>query len=139
MMQQTEQMARRHEAYHYALWALLQQSEILIAQGFLQAAYETQEKAFELIREQHLEQLPMHEFLLRIRSQVLWSWSRLDEAEEAARKGSRFWLTISHNSNYSVWRCWRSVHWPVAIWITPTCIFSAVKPCNMVASITLIG
>ncbi len=87
MMQQTEQMARRHEAYHYALWALLQQSEILIAQGFLQAAYETQEKAFELIREQHLEQLPMHEFLLRIRSQVLWSWSRLDEAEEAARKG----------------------------------------------------
>ncbi|CFQ07166.1 HTH-type transcriptional regulator MalT [Yersinia enterocolitica] len=87
MMQQTEQMARRHEAYHYALWALLQQSEILIAQGFLQAAYETQDKAFDLIHEQHLEQLPMHEFLLRIRSQVLWSWSRLDEAEEAARKG----------------------------------------------------
>ncbi|CNE24878.1 transcriptional regulator MalT [Yersinia nurmii] len=87
MMQQTEQMARRHQAYHYALWALLQQSEILIAQGFLQAAFETQEKAFELIREQHLEQLPMHEFLLRIRAQVLWSWSRLDEAEEAARQG----------------------------------------------------
>lgn len=87
MMQQTEQMARRHEVYHYALWALLQQSEILIAQGFLQAAYETQDKAFELIHEQHLQQLPMHEFLLRIRSQVLWSWSRLDEAEEAARKG----------------------------------------------------
>ncbi|AHM71504.1 HTH-type transcriptional regulator MalT [Yersinia hibernica] len=87
MMQQTEQMARRHEAYHCALWALLQQSEILIAQGFLQAAYETQDKAFDLIHEQHLEQLPMHEFLLRIRSQILWSWSRLDEAEDAARKG----------------------------------------------------
>ena len=28
MMQQTEQMARRHQANHYALWALLQQSEI---------------------------------------------------------------------------------------------------------------
>ncbi|HGM7042862.1 TPA: HTH-type transcriptional regulator MalT [Serratia marcescens] len=87
MMQQTEQMARRHQANHYALWALLQQSEILIAQGFLQAAYETQDKAFELIREQHLEQLPMHEFLLRIRAQILWSWSRLDEAEDAARAG----------------------------------------------------
>ncbi|HIF6641853.1 TPA: HTH-type transcriptional regulator MalT [Serratia marcescens] len=87
MMQQTEQMARRHQANHYALWALLQQSEILIAQGFLQAAYETQDKAFELIREQHLEQLPMHEFLLRIRAQILWSWSRLDEAEDAARTG----------------------------------------------------
>ncbi|MGP9419675.1 HTH-type transcriptional regulator MalT [Ewingella sp. AOP8-B2-18] len=87
LMQQTEQIARRHEAYHYALWALLQQSEILIAQGFLQAAYETQDKAFELVREQHLEQLPMHEFLLRLRSQLLWSWARLDDAESAAREG----------------------------------------------------
>lgn len=87
MMQQTEQVARRHQAYHYALWAMLQQSEILIAQGFLQAAYETQDKAFELIYEQHLEQLPMHEFLLRIRAQLLWSWARLDEAEDAARNG----------------------------------------------------
>ncbi|MTD27802.1 HTH-type transcriptional regulator MalT [Erwinia sorbitola] len=87
LMQQTEQIALRHEAYHYALWALLQQSEILIAQGFLQAAFEMQERAFELVREQHLEQLPMHEFLLRLRSQLLWSWSRLDDAEDAARQG----------------------------------------------------
>lgn len=29
----------------------------------------------------------MHEFLLRIRAQILWSWSRLDEAEDAARAG----------------------------------------------------
>ncbi|RAW85211.1 HTH-type transcriptional regulator MalT [Photorhabdus laumondii] len=86
-MQQTEQLARRFHVHHYALWALLQQSEILLAQGYLQTAYETQSKAFELIREQHLEQLPMHEFLLRIRSQLLWCWSRLDEAEEAARRG----------------------------------------------------
>ncbi|PLR36978.1 HTH-type transcriptional regulator MalT [Chimaeribacter coloradensis] len=87
MMQQTEQMARRHDVSHYALWALLQQSEILIAQGFLQAAFETQDKAFDLVREQHLEQLPMHEFLLRLRSQLFWSWARLDEAEGAARRG----------------------------------------------------
>jgi len=87
LMQQTEQIARRYEAYHYALWALLQQSEILIAQGYLQAAYEMQDRAFELVREQHLEQLPMHEFLLRLRSQLLWSWSRLDDAEDAAREG----------------------------------------------------
>ncbi|WP_455811516.1 HTH-type transcriptional regulator MalT [Pseudomonas graminis] len=87
LMQQTEQIARRHEAYHYALWALIQQSEILIAQGFLQAAFEMQDRAFELVREQHLEQLPMHEFLLRLRSQLLWSWARLDDAEDAARQG----------------------------------------------------
>ncbi|HDG1676319.1 HTH-type transcriptional regulator MalT [Kluyvera ascorbata] len=87
VMQQTEQMARRHDIWHYALWSLIQQSEILFAQGFLQAAWECQEKGFQLIHEQHLEQLPMHEFLLRIRAQLLWAWARLDEAETAARTG----------------------------------------------------
>jgi len=29
----------------------------------------------------------MHEFLLRIRAQLLWAWARLDEAEESARSG----------------------------------------------------
>jgi len=87
VMQQTEQMARRHDVWHYALWSLIQQCEILFAQGFLQAAWECQEKAFTLIREQHLEQLPLHEFLLRIRAQLLWAWGRLDESEAAAREG----------------------------------------------------
>lgn len=87
VMQQTEQMARRHDIWHYALWSLIQQSEILFAQGFLQAAWESQEKGFQLIRDQHLEQLPMHEFLLRIRAQLLWAWARLDEAETTARTG----------------------------------------------------
>ncbi len=38
VMQQTEQMARRHDVWHYALWSIIQQSEILFARGFLQAA-----------------------------------------------------------------------------------------------------
>lgn len=33
LMQQTEQMARQHDVWHYALWSLIQQSEILFAQG----------------------------------------------------------------------------------------------------------
>lgn len=33
MMQQTEKLARQYQVYHQALWALLQQSEILLAQG----------------------------------------------------------------------------------------------------------
>ena len=37
--------------------------------------------------EQQLEQMPVHEFLLRLRAQVLWSWYRLDEAESFARRG----------------------------------------------------
>ncbi len=87
MMQETEAMARRHEVWHYALWSLIQQSEILFARGFLQAAWDIQEKAFALIHEQHLEQLPLHEFLLRIRAQLLWAWGRLDESEASARSG----------------------------------------------------
>lgn len=53
----------------------------------MQAAWETQEKAFQLIKDQHLEQLPMHEFLVRIRAQLLWAWARLDESEASARSG----------------------------------------------------
>ncbi|QGY31758.1 HTH-type transcriptional regulator MalT [Pantoea cypripedii] len=87
LMRQTEQMARRDEAWHYALWSLIQQSEILFAQGYLQNAYETQEKAFVLVHEQHLTQFPLHEFLLRIRAQLMWAWGRLEEAEQAARTG----------------------------------------------------
>lgn len=87
VMAQCEVMAMQHQVFHYALWSLLQQSEILIAQGALQAAYEVQERAFKLIESEHLQQLPMHEFLLRLRSQLLWSWGRVDEAEQAARKG----------------------------------------------------
>ncbi|MGY3572234.1 HTH-type transcriptional regulator MalT [Vibrio paucivorans] len=87
MMQQTEKLARQYQVYHQALWAMLQQSEILIAQGYVQAAFEVQDNAFKLIEEQQLHQVPMHEFLLRIRAQILWCWNRLDEAEECAYKG----------------------------------------------------
>ncbi|MDA0149846.1 HTH-type transcriptional regulator MalT [Vibrio sp. LaRot3] len=87
MMQQTEKLARQYQVHHQALWAMLQQSEILIAQGYVQAAFEVQENAFKLIDEQQLHQVPLHEFLLRIRAQIFWFWNRLDEAEECVYKG----------------------------------------------------
>jgi LuxR family maltose regulon positive regulatory protein len=87
LMQQTEKMALHHQVYHQALWALLQQSEILLAQGFVQAAFDTHQKAFRLIEEQKLQQVPLHEFLLRLHAQILWCWNRLDDAEECAYKG----------------------------------------------------
>ncbi|PMH43133.1 transcriptional regulator MalT [Vibrio sp. 10N.286.49.B3] len=87
MMQQTEKLARQYQVYHQALWAILQQSEILIAQGYVQAAFELQESAFKFIEEHQLQHIPLHEFLLRVRSQILWCWNRLDEAEECTYKG----------------------------------------------------
>ncbi|MFW8532569.1 HTH-type transcriptional regulator MalT, partial [Klebsiella pneumoniae] len=76
-----------YQVYHQALWAILQQSEILIAQGYVQAAFELQDSVFRLIEDQQLQHVPLHEFLLRIRAQVLWCWNRLDEAEECAYRG----------------------------------------------------
>ncbi|MFA0521830.1 transcriptional regulator MalT, partial [Vibrio sp. 10N.222.55.E8] len=74
MMQQTEKLARQHQVYHQALWAILQQSEILIAQGYVQAAFELQDSAFKLIEEHQLQYVPLHEFLLRVRAQIFWCW-----------------------------------------------------------------
>lgn len=87
MMQQTEKLARQYQVYHQALWAILQQSEILIAQGYVQAAFELQDSAFKLIEDHQLQHVPLHEFLLRVRAQVFWCWNRLDEAEECCYKG----------------------------------------------------
>ena len=76
VMQQTEQMARRHDVMalrpveHHS--AKRNPVRAKVPAGRL----ESQEKRFQLVREQHLEQLPMHEFLLRIRSQLLWGMGR---------------------------------------------------------------
>ncbi|WP_261818012.1 HTH-type transcriptional regulator MalT [Vibrio gallicus] len=87
MMQQTEKLARQYQVYHQVLWALIQQSEILIAQGYIQAAYELQDQALRVIEEHHLQQIPLHEHLLRTRAQIQWCWNHLDEAELLAYKG----------------------------------------------------
>lgn len=87
MMQQTEKLSRQYQVYQQALWALLQQSELLMAQGFIQAAFEVQENAFKLVEEQRLHQVPLYEFLLRIRAQIYWCWNRLEEADSCAYKG----------------------------------------------------
>lgn len=87
LMQQTEKMAMTYNIYHQALWAILQQSEILMAQGFMQAAFDLQDNGFKLIKDQDLGQLPLHEFLLRSRAQIYWFWFRFDEAEQCTWKG----------------------------------------------------
>ncbi|MCA2016840.1 HTH-type transcriptional regulator MalT [Vibrio tritonius] len=87
LMQQTEKLARQHQVYHQELWAILQQSEILHAQGYVQAAFELHDTAFKLIDEHKLHQVPLHEFLLRLRAQILWSWNSLEEAERLAYNG----------------------------------------------------
>ncbi|MBA5761320.1 HTH-type transcriptional regulator MalT [Vibrio sp. 404] len=86
LMQQTEKLARQYQVHQHALWAILQQSEILTAKGYLQAAFDVQESGFKLIDDQQLNHLPLHEFLLRIRAQLFFSWNRLDDAEACANQ-----------------------------------------------------
>ena len=87
MLQRAEKMARYHHTYHHILWSLLQQSEILMAQGFLQAAYDILDKAGLLVKENHLQKVPMYEFLLRLKGRILWEWYNLDKAEAMANAG----------------------------------------------------
>ena len=87
MLQRAERMARQHHTYHSILWSLLQQSEILMAQGFLQAAYDMLDKANLFVKENHLQKVPMYEFLLRLKGRILWEWYNLDKAEAMANAG----------------------------------------------------
>lgn len=82
-----EREAQRIGDDQLMLWALCHHSETLVAQGRLQAAYDIQERAFAHIEHCGLDRLPVAEFLYRIRSQLLWEWHRLDEAEQAALAG----------------------------------------------------
>ncbi|MFB9887027.1 HTH-type transcriptional regulator MalT [Balneatrix alpica] len=82
-MEEAEQLARSQDAHQIVLWTLAQQSEIQIAKGFLQKAYNLQEKALSYAQEHQVQRLPILEFIYRIRAQVLWEWQNLDTAEQA--------------------------------------------------------
>lgn len=84
-MQQVEKMALEQRVYHQWLWSKLQQAEILSAQGFLQSAYDSLKET--TLEAQRLHQIPMHEFLLRLKGQILWEWHQLDQAEAMANAG----------------------------------------------------
>ncbi|MDO9964612.1 HTH-type transcriptional regulator MalT [Glaesserella parasuis] len=85
LMQQVEKMATSQRAYHHWLWSKLQQSEILSAQGFWQSAYDLLKETTLQTKEFH--QIPMNEFLLRLKGQILWEWHHLDQAEAMANAG----------------------------------------------------
>nr|WP_163502040.1 HTH-type transcriptional regulator MalT [Halomonas socia] len=86
-IREVEREAARLGDAQLQLWSLCHQSETLVAQGRLQAAYDIQERAFGHLEQSSQAQLPVAEFLYRIRSQLLWEWHRLDDAEQAALAG----------------------------------------------------
>lgn len=85
LMQQVEKMAITQQVYHHWLWSRLQQAEILSAQGFLQSAYDLLKETTKQITAFH--RIPMNEFLLRLKGQILWEWHQLDQAEAMAHAG----------------------------------------------------
>src|SRR5690606_39859970 len=56
-MEDTEHMARSQYAHQNVIWALCQQSEISVAMGLLQKAYNIQEKAFQYAEENRMTHL----------------------------------------------------------------------------------
>ncbi|MGX2966514.1 HTH-type transcriptional regulator MalT [Ursidibacter sp. B-7004-1] len=85
IMQQVEKLATQQRAYHHWLWSRLQQSEILSAQGFWQSAYDLLKETTQQTNDFH--QIPMNEFLLRLKGQILWEWHHLDQTEAMANAG----------------------------------------------------
>lgn len=86
-MEQTEQIARSHNATRSTLWAVSQQAEIAMARGHLQNAYNLQQKALSYAEENKLPNSPMMEFIHRVRGQILWEWHQLEEVEKCALLG----------------------------------------------------
>jgi hypothetical protein len=139
LMQQTEQMARRHDVWHYALWSLIQQSEILFAQGFLQAAWKIRKK-------------PSSSFAISIWNSCRCMSSCCVFAPSFCGRGRawmrqkvlpvRVWMfspASSRNSSCSVWHCWCSARWRAGIWITPATTLTAWKTCSVTVSTTATG
>lgn len=95
--QQHEENVRRAQqinASHPVLWSLGQLSEIAVAQGHLQKAYNLQERALQYIEQEKLPVTPIMEFIHRVRGQVLLEWHHLDAAEQCALQGLEILDTV---------------------------------------------
>lgn len=87
LMETVEELAQQRQASQIVLWTLCQQSEISVAQGYLQKAYRIQDKAIQYANEHQVAHLPTMEFIHRARAQVLWEWHNLAAAEKSALEG----------------------------------------------------
>jgi LuxR family maltose regulon positive regulatory protein len=85
--EETVRRAQQIDATHPVLWCLGQLSEIAIAQGHLQKAYNLQERALQYIEQEQLPVTPIMEFIHRVRGQVLLEWHHLDAVEQCALQG----------------------------------------------------
>lgn len=85
--EEAERRGREIHASHQVFWSLGQLSEIAIAQGHLQKAYNLQERALQYIEQERLLATPIMEFIHRVRGQVLLEWHHLDAAEQTALQG----------------------------------------------------
>lgn len=83
LMQQTEQMARHHDVWHYALWSLIQQSEIQFAQGFLLGEFEPAEIVLEELNENARSLRLMSDLNrnLLLLNQLYWQSGRKNDAQ----------------------------------------------------------
>lgn len=95
--QQHEEAVRRAQqinASHPVVWSLGQLSEIAVAQGHLQKAYNLQERALHYIEQEQLPVTPIMEFIHRVRGQVLLEWHHLDAVEQSALQGLEILDTV---------------------------------------------
>ncbi len=78
LTQQSEKLARQYQTSDYVIWAVLQQSQIVLAQGYPQAAFDLQEKALNLLQP---EQLDWQARITVQRAELLLSWGKVSESK----------------------------------------------------------
>lgn len=86
-LQQAEKMAKKYRTLHHILWAYVQQAEIFIEQGFMQAGFELLEKSQAFVLNNHLQNVPMYEHVLHLKGQILFHWAKFEDAKTAALEG----------------------------------------------------
>ena len=105
LMQQTEQMARRHDVWHYAAVESDSTKRDFIRSG-VPAGLGKSGKTFQLIREQHLEQLPMHSSCCAFAlSAAVGIFGRVWMKQKAARPVRRM-CSPGFQPQQQLLRCW---------------------------------
>lgn len=87
IMQETELLAKKFMHYHQALWAMIQQAEILKARGELEGAKERIKRIEAFVLEKQLQLIPLYKFLLHLKSELYWLTHQYDKAAQYAQEG----------------------------------------------------
>lgn len=103
IMQEIELLAKKFMHYHQALWAMIQQAEILKARGELEGAKERIKRIEAFVLDKQLQLIPLYKFLLHLKSEMYWLTHQYDKAAQYAQQGRD---TLAHYDDSQSLQCY---------------------------------